>query len=296
MVVLPAPHRFTVEEYHRMAGAGVFREDDRMELLEGEIVEMAQTSLPPVRPASLAEDWEDLAALDPLWAILSYRNRKFARWHLEDFLATGRSEVDRLMTRADRLGYPKRRELVLDFGCGVGRLAPGLSANFNRYLGIDISEAMVVQARRLHAGRTNCTFVVSSGDPLAVTPARFDLVVSHHVLQHIPSQRTIRTCLEQLLELAAPGGLLVIQLPGHIPRFEKAFDDARRGLYRRLRASGIPRTLLYRRLGLFPMTMNFLPEDQVLGIARTKGTEVMEVERSRVGLGIADRTYYLEKH
>ncbi|MFB6264695.1 MAG: Uma2 family endonuclease [Bradymonadaceae bacterium] len=32
--------RFTVEEYHRMAQAGVLGEDDRVELLDGEIVEM----------------------------------------------------------------------------------------------------------------------------------------------------------------------------------------------------------------------------------------------------------------
>ena len=32
--------RFTVEEYHRMGQAGVFTEDDRVELIEGEIVDM----------------------------------------------------------------------------------------------------------------------------------------------------------------------------------------------------------------------------------------------------------------
>ncbi len=41
--VLPAEverHRFTVEEYHKMAEAGLFSEDDRVELIDGEIVEM----------------------------------------------------------------------------------------------------------------------------------------------------------------------------------------------------------------------------------------------------------------
>jgi Uma2 family endonuclease len=32
--------RFTADEYHRMAEAGVLRDDDRVELLDGEIVEM----------------------------------------------------------------------------------------------------------------------------------------------------------------------------------------------------------------------------------------------------------------
>lgn len=33
-------HRFTVEEYHKMGETGIFHEDDRVELVEGEIVEM----------------------------------------------------------------------------------------------------------------------------------------------------------------------------------------------------------------------------------------------------------------
>jgi Uma2 family endonuclease len=34
-------HRFNVDEYHRMAKAGILHEDDRIELIEGELIEMA---------------------------------------------------------------------------------------------------------------------------------------------------------------------------------------------------------------------------------------------------------------
>lgn len=34
-------HRFTVDEYHRMGEVGIFSEDDRVELLAGDIVEMS---------------------------------------------------------------------------------------------------------------------------------------------------------------------------------------------------------------------------------------------------------------
>lgn len=33
-------HRFTVEEYHKMGEAGIFGEDDRVELIDGEVVRM----------------------------------------------------------------------------------------------------------------------------------------------------------------------------------------------------------------------------------------------------------------
>ncbi len=45
MAVQLVTYRFTVQDYHRMAEVGTFREDDRLELLEGEIVEM-----PPIGP------------------------------------------------------------------------------------------------------------------------------------------------------------------------------------------------------------------------------------------------------
>ena len=40
MAVMRKRRRFTLEEYHRMGEAGVLDEDERVELIEGEIVEM----------------------------------------------------------------------------------------------------------------------------------------------------------------------------------------------------------------------------------------------------------------
>jgi Uma2 family endonuclease len=41
MAVVLKTHRFTVDEYHRMGEVGIFSEDDRVELLAGDIVEMS---------------------------------------------------------------------------------------------------------------------------------------------------------------------------------------------------------------------------------------------------------------
>ncbi len=38
-------HRFTVKQYDQMIAAGVFHEDDRLELLGGEIIEMSPTGM-----------------------------------------------------------------------------------------------------------------------------------------------------------------------------------------------------------------------------------------------------------
>jgi Uma2 family endonuclease len=41
MVAVAARRRFTVDEYHRMAEAGILTEDDRVELIDGEVVQMS---------------------------------------------------------------------------------------------------------------------------------------------------------------------------------------------------------------------------------------------------------------
>ncbi len=41
MATQPSLWRFTVEDYHRMAHAGIFMEDDRVELIDGEVIEMS---------------------------------------------------------------------------------------------------------------------------------------------------------------------------------------------------------------------------------------------------------------
>jgi Uma2 family endonuclease len=46
MAVAVKRHRFTIDQYHRMIDAGILTRDDRVELIEGEIVEMTASGSP----------------------------------------------------------------------------------------------------------------------------------------------------------------------------------------------------------------------------------------------------------
>jgi hypothetical protein len=63
--------------------------------------------------------WEDLADLDPLWAVSSFSEYRFRKWDTGQFFKTGDEEISKLMQACLQMGYPKGTECVLDFGCGV---------------------------------------------------------------------------------------------------------------------------------------------------------------------------------
>ena len=67
----------------------------------------------------LRQTWDYLGEHDPLWAILSFPQKRGNRWQLEEFFATGQDEIDAVLQAvADR--FPDvPRGCALDFGCGV---------------------------------------------------------------------------------------------------------------------------------------------------------------------------------
>lgn len=52
----PPRHRFTVDEYHRMIEAGVLDADDRVELVDGEVVEMSAMGAQHVNAVEYLDD------------------------------------------------------------------------------------------------------------------------------------------------------------------------------------------------------------------------------------------------
>jgi SAM-dependent methyltransferase len=242
-------------------------------------------------------DWDNLAVLDPLWAILSDRRHKFGRWGTTEFLAEGDREVERLVTRARSLGVPREWKSALDFGCGVGRLAPGLSSYFDTYCGVDLSTEMVNQARELHCRLQNCRFVVNDDAAnLSQFPDQsFDLIFSLYVLQHLTSRSMTLSYLQSFVRMLRPGGLLVFQLPHHIPRAEKLFYDGRRNLFLLFGRLGVRRQFMFRRLGLFPMTMSFVPEHIVVTTLEAKQATPLRIDSGRMDVAIHDRMYYVTR-
>ena len=242
---------------------------------------------------SYEQDWNDLAALDPFWAIMSDARRKRGGWDREAFFATGEAEVEALMRRAEELGGPRGHEQALDFGCGVGRNTRALAKHLEHCTGVDVSEEMIRLARDLNGSVGNVTFERRGDDDLArFDDDSFDFIYSNIVLQHLDGRAAIEACLAQFLRLLRPGGLLVFRLPAHLPRLMRL--QPRRNLYGLLRRLGLSPRFLYFRLGLHPISMTVMSEDEVRGVLTAAGARTIEVEPWQdPNVELTSTTYYV---
>ena len=210
----------------------------------------------------VGQDWNDLGRVDPLWAILSDPSRRNHGWTLAEFFNTAEGEVSDILDTARELGRPLAPKRALDFGCGVGRGTRALATRFDECWGIDISDVMIGEAKRLNGDLTNCHFVTNVEPTLRSFPSgSFDLVYSMIVLQHQPSAQVALRYVDEFLRVASPDGLIVFQLPSSIPLANRL--QPRRRAYSLLRSLGVSPYFLIGQLRLHPIRVIAVSEEVV---------------------------------
>ncbi len=145
--------------------------------------------------------WNLMGQFKPVPAVTSeYDN-------VDDCLASGQQVVDLL----DGLGVLRPDAVTLHIGAGLGRVEAHLRHRVATCYGADISESMVRRARRL-VPYDNVRFFVIDGRGLSELPvARFDLIYSFLVFQHLPRPQFSRYVTEAYSRLA-DGGHFVFHL------------------------------------------------------------------------------------
>jgi ubiquinone/menaquinone biosynthesis C-methylase UbiE len=126
----------------------------------------------------------------------------------------------------------------LDVGCGVGRLTRVLAERAAHVTGLDVSPEMLARAQEHHPQLGNVEWVLGDGESLAgIEDASVDAVVSHVVLQHIPSAKVQLGYVTEFARVLKPGGWAAFGLSTdprvHQPR-QPAAQQSRRGFLKAL--------------------------------------------------------------
>ena len=158
--------------------------------------------------ASMRDDWNRRASQDAWYAI----DTMTQHGDMASFYSRSAELVPVLCDPViELLGIQAENEIVLEIGCGIGRLFPGMSQRFREVWGIDISAVMVAE------GEKNCPvearWFVGDGSALTgIGDSAVGHVISFEVFQHVPRLSFIESYFREIFRVLRAGGTFQIQM------------------------------------------------------------------------------------
>jgi SAM-dependent methyltransferase len=157
---------------------------------------------------SIKSFWNQAAEDNPHWYISSYGDYDPNR-NPEEFWASGRA-IWADLKRATAC-TPARDGVVVEIGCGIGRLTRAIAPEVGRVIALDISENMLAIARR--ADLPNVEFRTVQGFALpGIADDSIDFSLAYCVFQHLPSADALKSYLEEMHRVTKPGGMMAFTL------------------------------------------------------------------------------------
>jgi SAM-dependent methyltransferase len=140
-----------------------------------------------------------------------------------------------------RWGVIAPNRALLEIGCGIGRFEEALAPQVSLAVGIDVSGAMLAQARRRCSALANTGFLLTSGSDLAAfRDASFDLVLAVDTFPYLiqAGPELAAQHIREAARVLRPGGDLVVlnySYRGDLARDQADLAGAAAGLFRTLR-------------------------------------------------------------
>jgi SAM-dependent methyltransferase len=183
--------------------------------------------------------WEEKARRNPLFAVMSAdafqeKGPDPAAWNehdLELFFAKGRQVYEIFLRPVlQRMPLPPGQGLLVEYGCGMGRVLKAVAADGYQVAGIDISPTMLSHSRRLVPEVERLSGLDQAGRS-DLPDGCADFLYSYAVIQHIPTLSGVRRAVGEMCRVLKPGGTLKLQFR----TLEAPFRSVRRSEWRRVR-------------------------------------------------------------
>lgn len=102
-----------------------------------------------------------------------------------------------------------RNKIVLDAGCGTGKFLNVLEKNFQKYIGIDLSEKQLDKAK-IKAKKETSEFICSNLSNINLESDQVDLIVCSWVLGTIIDLDERNKCINELKRLLKSNGTIIL--------------------------------------------------------------------------------------
>jgi SAM-dependent methyltransferase len=172
------------------------------------------------------------------------RARENARWFVTktddeaSFESSGIRDIETIL--ADLHPYVDRDSVVLEIGCGPGRLLGPLAARVGEVHGVDVSSEMIALAARRLSTVPRIHLHENDGQTLPFANEMFDVVFSYLTFQHLPRRSILQSYVKETYRVLKPGGVFKFQVDGRA-------DNPLWRLYRRLRRANTWRGVILTR-------------------------------------------------
>lgn len=200
-------------------------------------------------------EWQRWGRDDPFYGVAAWPGRQRGGsnpWTAQGFYALGQSLWADFRKRWVAYGLDFGH--VVDIGCGAGRLTKAMAADFERVIGVDVSDGMLDVARA-QIVEPNVELKLGDGINLPIETSTVDAAFSAHVFQHLDSLALAHANFSEITRVLKPGGTMMVHLPVVMPptgvpgalrllAARKRMDDVRARLRRR-RGAPLMRWLQY---------------------------------------------------
>ena len=153
--------------------------------------------------------WDARAQEDAFWFVDS--RLTYGAPDEPAFWSGGEEALDRLLSVLGAAVEPGA--VVVDIGCGVGRLTRPLARQAGRVIALDVSSRMLAEAQRLNAGLENVEWRHGDGESLRPIPdGSVDACISHVVFRHLPDPALTLGYVREMGRVLRPGGFAAFEL------------------------------------------------------------------------------------
>jgi ubiquinone/menaquinone biosynthesis C-methylase UbiE len=157
---------------------------------------------------NMKEEWNKRAKEDAFHYVSSFRKE----WDDESFYEWGEIQTQRVIDKfLNALNIDPSELVVLEIGCGAGRMSRALASRVKQVYAYDVSEEYIRVAKEKNSHLNNVIFAVNDGVSFPeINNESIDFVFSGWTMQHMPTRETVIKNIGEIGRVLRKGGIYKI--------------------------------------------------------------------------------------